>query len=217
MSLRILLVDDHDLFRQGLRVAIEPHRDLSVVGEAADARGAVTAAEAYRPDVVVLDLTLPGADGLAVAGDVLRAALRPRILVLSMHSSDAYVRAALATGVSGYALKSQPAPAVIEAIRAVGRGEMYLAPTLSPHLLKARGERALGESRSVSAAEILSRREYEIFRLIIRGLSNTAIAAELCISVKTVETHRAKINRKMGAHSPAELVRLAALGGDVVE
>src|SRR5262245_32145079 len=128
MSLRIVLVDDHHLFRAGLKAAMSSHADLEVVGEASDARTALVVAEATRPNVVVLDVSLPGTDGISVARSILRGQSRARVLILTMHRGLDYVRQALSVGCSGYALKDQSPPSVIEAIRAVARGEAYLSP-----------------------------------------------------------------------------------------
>jgi two-component system response regulator NreC len=202
-ALRIALVDDHVLFRDGLRALVSAAGDLLVVAEASDARTALLLLEAANPDVLVVDVTLPGSSGIALAREVLRLLPKCRVLVLTMHASEEYVIHALAAGATGYALKSQPAGEVIEAIRAVGHGRPYLAPTL-PRPRREDGDTRLDE---------LSPREREIFDLLVQSHSNRSIAQHLFISVKTVETHRASINRKLGVHSTAEIVRFAALRG----
>jgi len=209
MPLRIVLVDDHHLFRAGVKAAIALHADdIEVVGEANDARSALTVVEATLPDVVVLDLSLPGSDGIAVTKDVLRGRSRVKVLILTMHKGPHFVRQALAAGASGYALKDQRPDSVIEAIRTVVRGEVYISPAISRAALDQEGK-----PDGDGVLSRLSAREREIFSLIVQGFRSQEIAKELCISIKTVETHRSHINQKLGVHSTGEIVRLAALRG----
>ena len=209
-----VVVDDHDLFRAGLRALLAGTSDLQVVGEARTARQAYTVIEATKPDVVVLDVSLAGTDGIAVTRELVRRGVGCRVLMLTMHAvPDCAVRA-LQAGATGYALKDEPADAALRAIRATAAGERYL----SPRLPVAEIEEQLQTRRSAPTAgtpplQGLSRREREIFAMVVRGMANRKIATELCISVKTVETHRAHINKKLGVHSGTELVRLAALYG----
>jgi DNA-binding NarL/FixJ family response regulator len=215
IALRIALVDDHVLFRDGLRTLVSAEDDLLVVAEASDARSAFPLLEETTPDVLVVDVTLSGSSGIALTREVLRCLPTCKVLVLTMHASEEYVIQAFAAGATGYALKSQPAAEVLEAIRAVGRGESYLAPTLP----RPGPDDAGGKPRDDGGTRLdeLSPREREIFDLLVRSHSNREIAKHLYISVKTVETHRASINRKLGVHSTAELIRFAALRGLVHE
>jgi two-component system response regulator NreC len=210
MRLRVALVDDHLLFREGLRALLSSQADIQVVGEAADARQAYNIVEAEHPDVVVLDLSLPGVDGIAATRELRRRAPGGKVLMLSMHTGEEFAAQALAAGASGYALKSQPSVNVVEAIRTVARGETYLSPEFSRTLLD---EQLRGRMADGGPIAPLSEREREVFDLLVRGFSNQAAATELCISVKTVETHRSHIHRKLGVHSVAELMRFAALHG----
>jgi DNA-binding NarL/FixJ family response regulator len=210
MKLRIGLVDDHQVFREGLRALIVQESDLKVVGEAADAVGAYAMVESDRPDVVVIDLMLPGIDGITATRELKRRQKDGRVLVLSMTGSEDQVAQALAAGATGYALKSQSSGAVLDAIRSVGRGDKYLPPGVALAHVE---ERLQSRTGSNGPLHNLSNREREVFALLVRGLSNQAVASELCISIKTVETHRAHIHRKLGVHSIAELVRFAALNG----
>ncbi len=182
-----------------------------MVGEAADARSALDVARTAEPDVGVLDLSLPGAGGIALARDLLRYSPRCRILMLTMHVSEPYVLEALDAGALGYAIKDQRTSEIIDAIQTVARGEMYLPPRLGSSIL----ERYRDGRRKQGAGPLaeLSDREREVFDLAVRGFTNENIASELGISIKTVETHRARINRKLGVHSTGELVRFAALHG----
>ena len=215
MSLRLVLIDDHHLFREGIRAVLAGFPDITVVGEASDAREAYSVVDATKPDIVVLDLSLPGADGIAVTREITRRDRNCKVLILSMHLGHDYVLRALEAGAAGYASKDQPPEAVVEAIRAVARGETYLSPRIPRSILDEHMQR--GQRPSVGPLDRLSPREREIFDLVVQGLSNQNVATELCISVKTVETHRANINRKLGVHSATELVRLAALHGLVRE
>jgi len=207
--LRLMLVDDHNLFRDGLRMVLGRYDDLEVVAEAADARQALAAADASRPDVVVLDVSLPGMDGVQAARELQRRQPAARLLVVSMHEREEDVARALAAGVRGYAFKSQRSDEVVEAIRAVGRGEQYVPPTVSRFVL----DELLRAGAVGGPLAALSQREREVCHLLVRGLGNDAIAQQLCISVKTVETHRARILKKLRVHSIADLIRLAARHG----
>jgi two-component system response regulator NreC len=203
---QIALVDDHPLFRQGLRSLIERQEDLIVVGEADDARQAYELAEAKRPDVIVVDMNLPGVDGITATRELCQRVPEGKVLILSMYEDQNMVSRALAAGASGYAIKSQSPDLVLEAIRSVARGERYLAPSVASAASIAPGN---GDDSGGPLAT-LSRREREVFHLLVRGFSNQRAAKELCISIKTVETHRTHIHRKLGIHSVAELIRFAA-------
>ena len=208
MKVRLLVVDDHALFREGLRALLQSAPDLEIVGEAGEARQAVTMAGRILPDLITLDVGLPGSNGLAIIPDLRRVTPRSRILLLTMHTTHEYVRLALAAGAHGYAVKDQTAPEIVAALRTVAGGERYLAPQLPQGLLMERSSQITG-----GPLHALSPREREIFDLAVRGFSNQGIAGELFISVKTVETHRAHINKKLGVHSAAELIRFAARHG----
>jgi two-component system response regulator NreC len=184
--------------------------DLAVVGEASDAREAYQVVGDKHPDVVVLDVSLPGVNGIAATRELVRREPHAHVLMLSMHAGEDYVAQALAAGATGYALKDQSAAEVIEAIRAVARGQAYLSPRISRFVVDDYLRLRRGESARTGPLAALSVREQEIFDLLVRGFSNDGIAGQLCISVKTVETHRAHILHKLRLHSIAELVRFAA-------
>jgi DNA-binding NarL/FixJ family response regulator len=209
MGIRLALVDDHSLFREGLRSFLSSKEGVSVVAEAGDARDAYEQIDATQPDVAVLDIGLPGIDGIAAAREIQRRAPGVKLLVLSMYRDQDRVRWSLGAGARGYVLKDDPPDTVLEAIRAVAQGEKFLSPRLEVDP----GEAPPSSRKSNDALERLSPRELEIFRMIVKGESNAGISKTLCISVKTVETHRAHINKKLGARSPADLVRLAARRG----
>jgi DNA-binding NarL/FixJ family response regulator len=207
--MRLALIDDQQVFRDGLRSLLLGHADLEVVGEASDARQAFAMVADTRPDVVVLEVSLPGLDGIAASRELVQRTPGVRPLILSRHRGEDFVARALAAGALGYACKAQPATEVLEAIRAVGRGESYLPPGLSRFVL----DDLLRRRRRAPDGPLghLSAREREVFTLLVRDLNNDDIARQLCISVKTVQTHRARILKKLHLHSIVQLVRFAAV------
>jgi two-component system, NarL family, response regulator NreC len=208
--MRVILIDDHKVFLDSLRIALAQQDSIEVVGQSALASEAPELAARLEPDLMVLDLLLDDADAVSVTRELRRRELRTKVLILSVHENSLFVRNALEAGAQGYALKSQPLAEVVEAMRVVDAGGRYLAPTLGP--LPAERNHKRGQSDT----DRLSRREREIFDLILQGRSSRDIASTLTISLKTVETHRAHINKKLGVRSPAELIRVAALQGLVV-
>jgi two-component system response regulator NreC len=184
---------------------------MEVVAEATDGRGAVRIAETIKPDMLVMDLALEGGDGISAGQDVARAAPTIRMLALSMHTSEFFVSRALHAGFLGYAFKNQPPQEILEALGRVADGKSYVPSGFSQLLSTA--ENGVGAHREGQPFDDLSRREREVFDLILRGFTNQRIARTLFISVKTVETHRSHINRKLHVHSTGELIRLSALSG----
>jgi len=212
MPTKVILVDDHHVFRAGLRAILASEADISVVGEASEARQAYSLLDSAQPDLVVLDLTLPDGDGVAATREIIRREPRARVLILTMQTNELFVSRAMAAGASGFAIKSQGPEEILQAIRAVASGEKYLSPAFADRISSTNG-RPVREQCSADPLEPLSRREREVCDLVLRGLSNQGIADALCISIKTVETHRARINQKLGVHSTGQLIRLAALQG----
>jgi len=205
-------VDDHLLFREGLRAMLSSVPDLKIVAEASNAQEALPAVRATQPEVVILDVMLPGVSGIGIARELLRDDPNRRVLALSMVTDEAHVADALQAGVLGYACKLQSAAEVMDAIRTVARGETYLAPQVSGFVVSdVRRLRAAGSGRSPLAP--LTAREREIFELCVQGNPTAQIAQQLSISPRTVETHRGRILRKLNAHSAVDLVRLAAQWG----
>ncbi len=196
MTVSVALVDDHLVFREAFRALLSATSEFSVVGEATEGKEVCPMFEATKPDVVVMDVTLPGTDGLSAAKELTTRHPGARIMMLSAHAVHDYVTRAFAAGAAGYALKSQAAAAVIGGLKLVARGDRYLAPELPPSLL------TNGRTRRKGAPG---------------QLENASISEELSISVKTVETHRANINRKLAVHSSTQLLRFAALRGLVSE
>jgi DNA-binding NarL/FixJ family response regulator len=213
VSIRVALVDDHRLFREGLRALLGTQPDLQVVAEAEDAREVRATVEAAEPDVVVLDYMLKGVAGPSIVRDLLERDEKRRVLVLSMHLEEDRIAQALAAGALGYASKEQGADELFTAIRTVASGEPYLAPELSNFVLDDYVRMQRDGKRNTTPLAPLTPREKEIFEFVVRGLSNDAIAQTLAISRRTVETHRSRILHKLHAHSVTDLMRFAARHG----
>jgi len=210
-EITILLADDHHVVRQGLRALLEAETDFRVVGEAATGPGATDSAERLHPDVLVLDVMMPGLNGLEVTRHVRQRSPRTRVIILSMHSNEAYVREALRHGAAGYVLKDSTATDLARAIREVAAGRLYLSSTLSDLAIAAYGRKS-AEGRD-DPYESLTAREREILHLAAEGLSTPEIAARLFISPRTVETHRANLLRKLDLRTQTDLVRFALRRG----
>jgi DNA-binding NarL/FixJ family response regulator len=213
VTVKLVLVDDHRLFREGLRALLTTQPDMQLVGEAGEAQDAYAIVDQTRPDVVLLDVALPMASGVSIAREVLRRQPQQRILALSMFSDEEHVAQAFEVGVLGYASKDVSPAELFGAIRCVAQGQAYLAPGISRLVLdECMRLRRAGRSPD-TPLHSLTQREREIFDLAVRGLSNHDIASQLCISKRTVETHRGRIMRKLHVHSATDLVRLAARHG----
>jgi two-component system, NarL family, response regulator NreC len=211
VSIRVVLVDDHAILRSGLRRVLEGESDIEVVGEAENADRAVFEALTNKPDVVVMDVVMPGKSGIEGMPAVLQAVPEAKVLVLSMQDDPHYVREAFEAGASGYVLKEAADTEVVSAVRAVAGGGRYVHPTLGARLVAAEAE-----ERRRADADPLSDREREVLRLLALGHTNQEIAKMLYISVRTAETHRAHIMQKLRLTSRAELVRYA-LENDLIE
>ena len=202
--LRILLVDDHRVVRAGLRMVLESEAGLEVVDEAGDVRDAVFKTRRHTPDLIVLDVMLPDGDGVEAIGKLQAEAPQAKVLILSMEDSGHHVRRAFANGANGYVLKDAAEDELVSAIREVAAGGRYLHPALGARMIQADVE-----ERERAAADPLSDREREVLRLLAQGHTNHEIAAQLYISVRTAETHRAHIMQKLGFSTRSELVRYA--------
>jgi two-component system response regulator NreC len=213
MAWKTALVDDHHIFRAGLRAILADLPEVDIVGEACDAREAYLLVDSTKPDLVVLDLVLPDGDGIAATREIRRRAPAARVLVLTMQTSELAVTRALAAGASGFVLKTDEPAEIYRAVRTVLAGRRHVSAAFGDRAadLIARTPQAGSDTRDPLGS--LSRREREVCDLVLRGLSNQSVAEALCISVKTVETHRARINQKLGVHSTGQLMRLAALQG----
>ena len=206
--IRVLIVDDHALVRSGLRLLLEAEEDIKVEDEGGNADDAVRLARLHKPDVVLLDVVMPGRSGLEAAPDIRQASPDSQILVLSMQDDPSYVREAFALGASGYLLKEAADAELVAAVREVAAGKRYVHPALGARLAAAEAE-----AQARAAADPLSDREREVLRLLALGHTNQEIAKMLYISVRTAETHRAHIMQKLRLSTRAELVRHALQQG----
>ena len=202
MPTRLLIADDHQLFREGLK-ALLPPAEFEVVAEAADGQEAIRLGRRLQPDLALLDITMPGLNGVDAARELLRVSPGSRVVVLTMHKDNAYLVEALRAGVRGYVLKSQPTAELLHALREVVRGEVYLAPGFWRGLVESY------QSGEELVANPLSPREREVLQLVAEGKTTKEVAAALGISFKTAETHRANIMAKLDIHETAGLVRYA--------
>ena len=210
-AIRVLVADDHAIVRDGLRALVEAQPGMTVVGEAVDGQEAWRQALELRPDVVILDLSMPGGSGTEFAARIVNDCSGVRVLALTMHEERGYVARLLRAGASGYVLKRTASAEVVRAIRAVAAGGTYVDPSLAGALLTEHAPRATrgDAARPAGADSALTAREAEVLRLVARGHSNKEIAAALSISVKTVETHKMHGMMRLGLTSRAALVRYA--------
>jgi len=212
MQVRVLLADDHALMRAGLRKLLESLPDIEVVGEADDGQVVLTLAGKLHPHLVLMDIAMPGLNGLEAAARLTKLHPQMRVLILSMHQNEDYVRQALRNGAAGYLLKDA-APVELElAIKAILRGETYLSPAVSKGVVSSYVQRLRGEE---APGEVLTPRQREVLQLIAEGRSTKDIARRLDISIKTVETHRSQLMKQLDLHDIAGLVRYAIRTGVV--
>jgi DNA-binding NarL/FixJ family response regulator len=208
--LRVLLADDHNLVRAGIRALLEASGGIEVVAESGDGREALELIIKHRPDVALLDIGMPGLNGLEVAKRAAQASPRTRIVILSMHADATYVRQALRAGAAGYLLKGAAVAELPLALQSVMRGETYLTPKISRTIV----EGFLREdTEEPGLLEALTARQREILQLIAEGKATKEIAQLLDLSVKTVETHRMRMMERLGIHDVAGLVRFAVRAG----
>jgi DNA-binding NarL/FixJ family response regulator len=209
----VLVVDDHAVVREGLRAFLELQDGIEVVGEAADGEEAVRQIPGTRPDVVLMDITMPGIGGIKAIEKIRRARPETRILVLTMHDVPAYLRSVLAAGASGYVVKRAADTELLSAIRGVHRGRTVLDPALATRVVQGGLRRRSPAGQAAGPASVLSQREREVLELVAQGFTNQQIADRLGLSVKTVETYRSRLVEKLGLRSRAELVRYALDSG----
>jgi two-component system response regulator NreC len=208
--LRILLADDHVTVRHGLKLLIDSQPDMKVVSEVSDGEAAVRGALELKPDVVVMDISMPGMNGLDATKKLKQHQPNAAIITLTRHSDDAYLQELLRAGVLGYVLKQSAPAELLHAIRAAATGERYLDSTLAKRVTSGFLAR---EGRTNNAAAVLSDREAEVLRRIASGYSNKEISARLSLSVKTVEAHKANAMRKLGLNGRIDIVKYAILKG----
>ena len=209
---RIILADDHAVMRRGLRLVLEEQKDFQVVGEAGDGREAVALAETLKPDVAVLDITMPNMNGIEAARQISAKQPGVSIVVLSMHSDEGYVLRALKAGARGYLLKESPEADFIHAIRSVSQGKAFFSPAVSRMLVEDY-VRQLQDKDIEDSYDLLTQRERELLQLFAEGKSNKDVANMLNLSVYTVETHRGNIMDKLNLHSVPELILYAVRKG----
>jgi DNA-binding NarL/FixJ family response regulator len=208
-KLRILIADDHELVRRGIRGILRARRDWKVIDEAADGREALDKVRKLQPDLVIIDIGMPHLDGLEATRQIAEAAPKTRILILTMHESDQMVRRVLEAGALGYVLKSDLAANLVKAVKAVSKGQRFLTPKVSQIVLQGFLNAGAKTGPPPRAVQKPTARELQIIRLLVDGKANKEIAAALGITVRTVETHRANIMLKLGVHSISGLIRYA--------
>jgi len=208
----VVVVDDHAVVRSGLRLLLEAQEDIEVVGEAGNAKDAIFRARALKPDVILLDVVMPGESGIDALPQLKHESPETKVLVLSMQDDPSYVREAFAAGANGYVLKEAADEEVVAAVREVAGGGSYVHPALGARLVAADAA-----ERAAADADPLSEREREVLRLLALGHTNQEIAQQLYISVRTAESHRAHIMQKLRLTTRAELVRYALTHGLLVD
>ena len=212
-KIRVMIADDHAILRAGLRMLVNAQPDMEVISEASDGEKAVQTARETKPDVALLDLTMPRVGGVQALQQMARNCSETRVLVLTMHDDPAYLRSALAAGASGYLLKRAVDAELLAAIRAVHRGGTYVDPRLANVLVQdvlAKRDTSAGPNRPVN---ILSDRELQVLRLVARGYTSAQIAKEIFVGVKTVETYRSRFAEKLGLRTRSDVIRFAVQMG----
>ena len=211
-KVRVLLADDHQLIRSGIRLMLEREPDMSVVGEASDGREAVALAKSLRPDVVIMDIGMPNLNGIEAAGQMTQENPELAVMILSMHPDETYVLRALRAGARGYLLKDSAEADLIKAVHVVANGKSFFSPSVSKVLLDDY-VRKLKRSRTDDAYDLLTPREREVLQLIAEGKSNKDIANLLNLSVYTVESHRSNLMDKLNIRGLPELILYAVRKG----
>ena len=217
MSIRVVVADDQELVRAGLRTILAAQDDLDVVGEAGDGREAVDAVRRLRPDLVVMDVRMPVMDGLEATRRIVAEPDPPHVLVLTTFDLDEYVYEALRAGASGFLLKGAPTDQVVEAVRVVASGDALIAPSVTRRLIDEFARRPRAGSPPAPELEELTERERQVLDLLARGFSNPEIAAELVVTAATVKTHVAHILSKLGVRDRVQAVILLYEAGLIVK
>ncbi len=205
-KIRVLLVDDHQILREGLRALLALNEDLEVVAEAGDGRDALTSVQQYAPDVVVMDMAMPGMDGLEATRHIVKESPHTKVLVLSQHDNERYTLSVLRAGAMGYVLKRAAGEELVSAIRTVYRGESYLQPSVAKMVL---ADYRQEDAPAPENDPHLTQREREVLKLVVEGHTSQQIADLLSLSKKTVMCHRANIYQKLGTHDRTELIKHA--------
>ena len=208
-AVRILVADDHEVVRQGVRTLLEAQPDWDICGEAADGREAVEMTKRLKPDVIILDITMPNLNGLEATRQILKADPKARVLILTMHESDQVVREVLDAGARGYVLKSDAGRNLIAAVEALWLHNSFFTSKVAEIVMSGYRKAAPPPSGGPTSPDRLTPREREVVQLLAEGKSSKEVAVALDLSVKTAETHRANIMRKLEIHSVSDLVRYA--------
>lgn len=208
----ILLADDHQVLREALRLLLEMQSDFEVIAETGDGLDAVVLTEKYKPDVLIVDMMMPGLSGLEVARRTKRVSPTTKVIVLSMYDTESYVVESLQEGVAGYVLKKSSSEELVFAIRQALDGNLYLSPSLNERAIQAYLQRS-ADSRIEDPLNTLTDRERDVLQLAAEGLSNPQIAEKLTLSARTVEMHRGNLLKKLGLKSQTDLVKFAVKRG----
>jgi two-component system response regulator NreC len=217
-KIRVMIADDHDVVRRGLRALIESQTLMEVVGEAADGAGVLKQIAKLTPDILILDIQMPNTVATEIVGRVAKASPRTRVLILSMHDDPIYIESLMTAGARGYLVKSSASSLIVEAIRAILDGEIYLDPDLSSSRQPAPPQPVLQEASAREDNEVLAKtgltkREKEVLALLARGHTHREISTDLGISINTVGTYRSRLNQKLGLKARADLVVFAKEAG----
>jgi DNA-binding NarL/FixJ family response regulator len=212
-KIRVLLVDDHIVVRQGLRALLDAEEDIEIVGEADNGRQAVQLARRLFPDVAVMDIAMPVLNGLEATRQIVKGNPSTKVIILSSYSDDDYIQQLTEAGAAGYLIKQTAANELIKAIREAQKGNAYFSPSIAKRLRDQCREAFVSGQPAKKRPDALTTREAEVLQLIAEGRANKQIAAELCISIKTVEKHRQQVMTKLGIHDVAGLTRHAIAKG----
>jgi two-component system response regulator NreC len=212
-KIRVLIADDHAILRAGLRMLVNAQADMEVVSEASDGEKAVQTARESKPDVALLDLTMPRVGGMKAIEEMAKNWCETRVLVLTMHDDPAYLRSALAAGASGYLLKRAVDAELLAAIRAVHRGGIFVDPRLASVLVQDVLQKRSARTGSKRPVNILSRRELQVLRLVAWGYTSAQIATQIFVGVKTIETYRSRLAEKLGLKTRSDVIRFAVQMG----
>jgi len=212
-SIRVFLADDHETVREGLRAILSADPEISVVGEAADGQAAVDSVQSLKPDVVVMDVTMPRLNGFQATQAIKQCCPDTSVLVLTRHAQDAYVHELLRVGAAGYVLKQSRSEELLRAVHSVASGEQYVDGSMAAAVRERAKMRPAVRSGATQTGPALSPREEQVIRLVALGYSNKEIAATLEVSVKTIEAHKANAGQKLGLNTRADVVRYAHMRG----